>query len=593
MTALFVILSPIFSQCLESKVNSMRTSQYLFSTLKETPAEAAIVSHQLMLRAGMIRPLASGLYNWMPTGWRVLRKVEKIIREEMDKSGALEIKMPVVQPAELWEESGRWEQYGPELLRFEDRGNRNFVLGPTHEEVITDLVRREVSSYKQLPLNLYQIQTKFRDEVRPRFGVMRSREFIMKDAYSFHTTQESLQETYDVMYQVYSNIFTRLGLDFRAVQADTGSIGGSASHEFQVLASSGEDDVVFSTESDFAANIELAEAVAIGERQAPTAEMILVDTPNAKTINELVEQFNQPITKTVKTLIVKGADENQPLVALIIRGDHELNEIKAQKHPLVADPLEFADEADIKAKIGAGVGSLGPVNLNIPAIIDRTVALMSDFSCGANIDGKHYFNVNWERDVAMPEVFDLRNVVEGDPSPDGKGTLQIKRGIEVGHIFQLGKKYSEAMKATVQGEDGKPLVMTMGCYGIGVTRVVASAIEQHHDDRGIIWPSDEIAPFTVAIVPMNMHKSEAVQKYAEELYRTLQSQGVDVIFDDRKERPGVMFADMELIGVPHMVVIGEKNLENGEIEYKNRRTGEKKMIAKDELLAFLEENVKA
>ena len=571
----------------------MRTSQYLFSTLKETPNDAQVVSHQLMLRAGMIRPMVSGLYNWLPTGIRVLKKVEKIIREEMNKGGAIEVLMPVVQPAELWEESGRWDQYGPELLRFEDRGNRNFVLGPTHEEVITDLVRREVSSYKQLPLNLYQIQTKFRDEVRPRFGVMRSREFIMKDAYSFHTTQESLQETYDVMYQVYSNIFNRLGLDFRAVQADTGSIGGSASHEFQVLASSGEDDVVFSTESDFAANIELAEAVAVGERQAPTAEMTLVDTPNAKTINELVEQFNQPITKTVKTLIVKGADENQPLVALIIRGDHELNEIKAQKHPLVADPLEFADEADIKAKIGAGVGSLGPVNLNIPVIIDRTVALMSDFSCGANIDGKHYFNVNWERDVAMPEVFDLRNVVEGDPSPDGKGTLQIKRGIEVGHIFQLGKKYSEAMKATVQGEDGKPLVMTMGCYGIGVTRVVASAIEQHHDDRGIIWPSDEIAPFTVAIVPMNMYKSEAVLKYAEELYRTLQSQGVDVIFDDRKERPGVMFADMELIGVPHMVVIGEKNLENGEIEYKNRRTGEKKMIAKDELLAFLEENVKA
>ena len=571
----------------------MRTSQYLFSTLKETPNDAQVVSHQLMLRAGMIRPMVSGLYNWLPTGIRVLKKVEKIIREEMNKGGAIEVLMPVVQPAELWEESGRWEQYGPELLRFEDRGNRNFVLGPTHEEVITDLVRREVSSYKQLPLNLYQIQTKFRDEVRPRFGVMRSREFIMKDAYSFHTTQESLQETYDVMYQVYSNIFNRLGLDFRAVQADTGSIGGSASHEFQVLASSGEDDVVFSTESDFAANIELAEAVAIGERQAPTAEMTLVDTPNAKTIAELVEQFNLPITKTVKTLIVKGADENQPLVALIIRGDHELNEIKAQKHPLVADPLEFADEADIKGKIGAGVGSLGPVNLNIPVIIDRTVALMSDFSCGANIDGKHYFNVNWERDVAMPEVFDLRNVVEGDPSPDGKGVLQIKRGIEVGHIFQLGKKYSEAMKATVQGEDGKPLVMTMGCYGIGVTRVVASAIEQHHDDRGIIWPSDEIAPFTVAIVPMNMHKSETVQKYSEELYRILQSQGVDVIFDDRKERPGVMFADMELIGVPHMVVIGEKNLENGEIEYKNRLTGEKKMIAKDELLAFLEENVKA
>ncbi|MCK9003110.1 proline--tRNA ligase [Haemophilus influenzae] len=569
----------------------MRTSQYLFSTLKETPNDAQVVSHQLMLRAGMIRPMASGLYNWLPTGIHVLKKVEKVVREEMNKGGAIEVLMPVVQPAELWEESGRWDQYGPELLRFEDRGNRNFVLGPTHEEVITDLVRREVSSYKQLPLNLYQIQTKFRDEVRPRFGVMRSREFIMKDAYSFHTTQESLQATYDVMYQVYSNIFRRLGLDFRAVQADTGSIGGSASHEFQVLASSGEDDVVFSTESDFAANIELAEAIAIGERQAPTAEMCLVDTPNAKTIAELVEQFNLPIEKTVKTLIVKGADENQPLVALIIRGDHELNEIKAQKHPLVADPLEFADETEIKAKIGAGVGSLGAVNLNIPAIIDRTVALMSDFSCGANIDGKHYFNVNWVRDVAMPEVFDLRNVVEGDPSPDGKGTLQIKRGIEVGHIFQLGKKYSEAMKATVQGEDGKPLVMTMGCYGIGVTRVVASAIEQHHDDRGIIWPSDEIAPFTVAIVPMNMHKSEAVQKYAEELYRTLQSQGVDVIFDDRKERPGVMFADMELIGIPHMVVIGEKNLDNGEIEYKNRRTGEKEMISKDKLLSVLNEKL--
>lgn len=569
----------------------MRTSQYLFSTLKETPNDAQVVSHQLMLRAGMIRPMASGLYNWLPTGICVLKKVEKVVREEMNKGGAIEVLMPVVQPAELWEESGRWDQYGPELLRFEDRGKRNFVLGPTHEEVITDLVRREVSSYKQLPLNLYQIQTKFRDEVRPRFGVMRSREFIMKDAYSFHTTQESLQATYDVMYQVYSNIFNRLGLDFRAVQADTGSIGGSASHEFQVLASSGEDDVVFSTESDFAANIELAEAIAIGERQAPTAEMCLVDTPNAKTIAELVEQFNLPIEKTVKTLIVKGADENQPLVALIIRGDHELNEIKAQKHPLVADPLEFADETEIKAKIGAGVGSLGAVNLNIPAIIDRTVALMSDFSCGANIDGKHYFNVNWERDVAMPEVFDLRNVVEGDPSPDGKGTLQIKRGIEVGHIFQLGKKYSEAMKATVQGEDGKPLVMTMGCYGIGVTRVVASAIEQHHDERGIIWPSDEIAPFTVAIVPMNMHKSEAVQKYAEELYRTLQSQGVDVIFDDRKERPGVMFADMELIGVPHMVVIGEKNLDNGEIEYKNRRSGEKEMISKDKLLSVLNEKL--
>ncbi len=563
----------------------MRTSQYILSTLKETPAEAVVVSHQLMLRAGLIRPLASGLYNWMPTGVRVLKKVENIIREEMNKSGAVEVIMPVVQPAELWQESERWEQYGPELLRFKDRGNRDFVLGPTHEEVITDLVRREISSYKQLPLNLYQIQTKFRDEVRPRFGVMRSREFVMKDAYSFHTNGESLQQTYDVMYQTYSNIFTRLGLDFRAVQADTGSIGGSASHEFQVLADSGEDDIVFSTESDYAANIELAEAVASGERQAPSKAMELVDTPNAKTIAELVKQFNLPIEKTVKTLIVKGADEEQPLIALMIRGDHELNEIKATKLAQVAEPFEFASEEEIKAKIGAGVGSLGPVNLNIPVIIDRSVALMSDFGAGANIDGKHYFNINWERDVALPPIADLRNVVEGDLSPDGKGTLLIKRGIEVGHIFQLGKKYSEAMKATVQGEDGRPLTMTMGCYGIGVTRVVAAAIEQSHDERGIIWP-EAIAPFQIAIIPMNMHKSEKVKDFAENLYRTLNAQGVEVLFDDRNERAGVMFADMELIGIPHQIVIGEKNLEQSLVEYKNRRTGEKQLIEKEKLVEF-------
>ncbi len=563
----------------------MRTSQYILSTLKETPAEAVVVSHQLMLRAGLIRPLASGLYNWLPTGVRVLKKVENIIREEMNKSGAVEVIMPVVQPAELWQESERWEQYGPELLRFKDRGNRDFVLGPTHEEVITDLVRREISSYKQLPLNLYQIQTKFRDEVRPRFGVMRSREFVMKDAYSFHTNGESLQQTYDVMYQTYSNIFTRLGLDFRAVQADTGSIGGNASHEFQVLADSGEDDIVFSTESDYAANIELAEAVASGERQAPSKAMELVDTPNAKTIAELVEQFNLPIEKTVKTLIVKGANEEQPLIALMIRGDHELNEIKATKLTQVAEPFEFASEEEIKAKIGAGVGSLGPVNLNIPVIIDRSVALMSDFGAGANIDGKHYFNINWERDVALPPIADLRNVVEGDPSPDGKGTLLIKRGIEVGHIFQLGKKYSEAMKATVQGEDGRPLTMTMGCYGIGVTRVVAAAIEQSHDERGIIWP-EAIAPFQIAIIPMNMHKSEKVKDFAENLYRTLNAQGIEVLLDDRNERAGVMFADMELIGIPHQIVIGEKNLEQGLIEYKNRRTGEKQLIEKEKLVEF-------
>ncbi|HDR1868479.1 TPA: proline--tRNA ligase [Pasteurella multocida] len=565
----------------------MRTSQYLFSTLKETPAEASIVSHQLMLRAGMIRPLASGLYTWLPTGLRVLNKVEKIIREEMDKSGALEVKMAVTQPAELWQESGRWEEYGPELLRFKDRGERDFVIGPTNEEVITDLVRRELSSYKQLPLNLYHIQTKFRDEVRPRFGVMRSREFVMKDAYSFHTTHECLQNTYDVMYETYSNIFNRLGLDFRAVQADTGSIGGSASHEFQVLAQSGEDDVVFSTESDFAANIELAEAVALGERGAATEELRVVDTPNAKTIAELVEQFNQPIEKTVKTLVVHATEESgHKLVALLVRGDHELNEIKAEKVDIVASPLQFATDEEIRAVVGAGTGSLGPINLPMPIVIDRTVANMDNFSAGANQDGKHYFGINWERDLLVPHIADLRNVVEGDPSPDGKGVLQIKRGIEVGHIFQLGTKYSAAMNATVQGEDGRPQTMIMGCYGIGVTRVIAAAIEQHHDERGIIWP-DNIAPFKVAIVPMNMHKSESVQQFAEELYRTLTAQGVEVIFDDRKERPGVMFADMELIGVPHMIVIGEKNLEKGEIEYKYRRSGEKEMIAKDQLLDVL------
>ncbi len=568
----------------------MRTSQYLLATLKETPADAEVVSHQLMLRAGMIRKLAAGLYTWMPTGVRVLKKVENIVREEMNKSGAIEVIMPVVQPADLWQESQRWDQYGPELLRFTDRGDRPFVLGPTHEEVITDLARRELSSYKQLPLNLYQIQTKFRDEVRPRFGVMRSREFIMKDAYSFHLSKESLQEIYDVMHQTYCNIFNRLGLDFRPVQADTGSIGGSASHEFQVLAASGEDDIVFSTESDYAANIELAEAVALGERTAATEELRIVDTPNAKTIAALVEQFNLRIEKTVKTLIVHGVEKGQ-LIALLVRGDHELNEVKAEKLPQVASPLTFATEEEIRAAVGAGPGSLGPIKLPLEIIIDRTVANMSDFGAGANIDGKHYFGINWERDLPTPQIADLRNVVEGDPSPCGKGTLQIKRGIEVGHIFQLGKKYSDAMNATVQGEDGKPQTMMMGCYGIGVTRVVAAAIEQSHDDRGIIW-SDALAPFQVAIVPMNMHKSPAVQQYAEELYQTLTQQGVEVLFDDRKERPGVMFADMELIGIPHMIVIGEKNLEKGEIEYKSRRTGEKEMISKQQLVESIMNKLK-
>lgn len=570
----------------------MRTTQYLLSTLKETPADAEVVSHQLMMRAGMIRKLASGLYNWMPTGVRVLRKVEKIVREEMENAGSLEISMPVVQPADLWLESGRWEQYGPELLRITDRGDRQFVLGPTHEEVVTDIIRNEVTSYKQLPLNVFQIQTKFRDEVRPRFGVMRSREFIMKDAYSFHLTQDSLQETYDTMYQAYSKIFNRIGLDFRAVMADTGSIGGSASHEFQVLAQSGEDDVIFSSESDYAANIELAEAVCnITERPAPQKAMELVDTPNAKTIAELVEQFNLPVEKTVKTLIVHGSKESgHKLVALLVRGDHELNEVKAEKHPLVAAPLEFATEEEIRAAVNAGPGSLGPVNLPLPVVADRTVAMMSDFGAGANIDGKHYFGINWERDAALPEVADIRNVVAGDPSPDGKGTLMIKRGIEVGHIFQLGKKYSEALKATVQNEAGHNEVVFMGCYGIGVTRIVAAAIEQNFDDRGIIWP-DAIAPFQVALLPMNMHKSYRVKEVAEKLYADLTAQGIEVIFDDRKERPGVMFADMELMGIPHTIVIGDRNLDSGVVEYKYRRSEDKSLIALDDVVSVLKEKI--
>ncbi|MEQ9885445.1 proline--tRNA ligase [Pectobacterium zantedeschiae] len=570
----------------------MRTSQYMLSTLKETPADAEVISHQLMLRAGMIRKLASGLYTWLPTGLRVLRKVENIVREEMNTAGAIEVSMPVVQPADLWVESGRWDQYGPELLRFVDRGERPFVLGPTHEEVITDLIRNEVSSYKQLPLNFFQIQTKFRDEVRPRFGVMRSREFLMKDAYSFHTSQESLQATYDAMYAAYSKIFSRMDLDFRAVQADTGSIGGNASHEFQVLATSGEDDIVFSTESDYAANIELAEAVApkLGRAEAKE-ELRLIDTPNAKTIAELVEQFNLPVEKTVKTLLVKATEESgHKLVALLVRGDHELNEIKAEKIAQVASPLTFATEDEIRAIIGAGPGSLGPVKLSIPVVVDRTVAAMSDFSAGANIDGKHYFGINWERDVTLPQVADIRNVVEGDTSPDGKGTLQIKRGIEVGHIFQLGSKYSEALKATVQGEDGRNQTLTMGCYGIGVTRVVAAAIEQNHDERGIIWP-DAIAPFHVAILPMNMHKSFRVKEVAEDIYQQLRAKGIEVLLDDRKERPGVMFADMELIGVPHTIVIGDRNLDSEEIEYKSRRVGEKQMIKTGEIIDFLLANI--
>ncbi len=566
----------------------MRTSKYLLSTLKETPNDAEIISHQLMLRAGMIRRLASGLYTWLPTGLRVLRKVENIVREEMNNAGSVEMIMPVVQPSELWQETGRWDKFGPELLRIADRHDRSFVLGPTHEEVITDMVRNEVKSYKQLPLNLFQIQTKFRDEVRPRFGVMRSREFIMKDAYSFHLDKESLEETYQEMYQAYCNVFNRMGLDFRPVLADTGSIGGSGSHEFHVLAESGEDLIAFSDGSDYAANIEKAEALAPTETLAEaTKELELVDTPNAKTIAELVEQFDLPIEKTVKTLFVKASEEiDADLVALLIRGDHDLNEVKAENLIEVASPLEFAEEAEIRTLIGAGPGSLGPVGLTLPVIVDRAVSVMSDFGAGANVDDKHIFGINWGRDVELGKVEDLRNVVMGDPSPCGKGSLQFKRGIEVGHIFQLGNNYSKSMNAGVLGPDGRNQIMEMGCYGIGCTRVVAAAIEQNHDKFGIIWP-EAIAPFHVVIVPMNMHKSGRVKEAAEKLYADLTSQGIEVLFDDRKERPGVMFKDMELIGIPHTIVIGDRSMDEGNFEYKNRRNGEKVAIAMDSVVEHI------
>ncbi len=567
----------------------MRASRFLFATLRETPNDAEVISHQLMLRAGMIRKLASGLYTWLPMGVRVLNKVEAIVREEMDRAGSLQVLMPVTQPASLWEESGRYVQYGPELLRFKDRHTNDFVLGPTHEEVITDLARNELKSYKQLPANFYQVQTKFRDEIRPRFGVMRSREFIMKDAYSFHVDQASLQETYDVMYDAYCKIFTRLGLNFRPVQADTGSIGGSGSHEFHVLASSGEDDIAFSTESDYAANVEMAEAVLVGERAAPTQALTIVDTPNQKTIADVSAFLNSDPAQSVKALLVQGiAEEGQatPVVALFLRGDHELNEIKAEKHPLIASPLMFATEEQI-AELGLTPGFCGPQGLvekGLTVIIDRAASVLSDFVAGANEVDKHATGVNWERDAQFTEVYDLRNVVEGDPSPDGKGTIQIKRGIEVGHIFQLGQKYSEALGCKVLGDDGKPLVVTMGCYGIGVTRVVASAIEQNFDDKGIIWPA-AIAPFDVAIVPMNAHKSPRTVEAAEALYAELTAAGYDVLLDDRNERPGVKFSDIELTGIPHRIVIGEKGLDADTFEYKGRTDAESTNLTKEELLA--------
>jgi prolyl-tRNA synthetase len=553
----------------------MRVSKFLLSTVKETPADAEIVSHRLMLRAGMIRKLAAGLYTWLPLGLRTLRKVERIVREEMDQAGAQEVLMPAVQPAELWQESGRWDQYGGELLRIKDRHQRDFCFGPTHEEVITDLMRREIKSYRQLPANFYQIQTKFRDETRPRFGVMRAREFLMKDAYSFHLDHASLVETYGVMKDAYTRIFTRLGLAFRPVEADTGAIGGSASHEFHVLADSGEDAIALCDQCRYAANVELAPALPpMGKRPAPAESMTYVDTPGQHSIEEVSRFLKIDAKQTAKTLLVKGVGG---VVALILRGDHELNTVKAEKIPQVAKPLAFVTPGEVKLEAGCEPGSVGPVGLKITVIADESAARLSDFVCGANRDNQHLKGVNWGRDLPEPGVADLRNVLPGDPCPASQtrgkectGKLSIRRGIEVGHIFQLGTKYSEAMQATCQGEDGSFVTMAMGCYGIGVSRIVASAIEQNHDDNGIIWP-DAIAPFHIALVPIGYHKSARVRETADRLYAELQQAGYDVLFDDRNERPGVMFADMDLIGIPHRLVLGDKGLDKGMAEYKGRR----------------------
>ncbi|ABS76694.2 proline--tRNA ligase [Coxiella burnetii] len=561
----------------------MKVSQFFLATVKETPADAVLASHQLMIRAGMLRKLASGLYTWLPLGLRVLQKVADVVREEMNRAGALELLMPIVQPASLWQESGRWEAYGAELLRIMDRHQNGFCFGPTHEEVITDIARQELKSYKQLPLNFYQIQTKFRDEIRPRFGVMRSREFLMKDAYSFDLDEKGMQAAYEKMFDAYRRIFTRLGLNFRAVLADTGAIGGDYSHEFQVLADVGEDTVVYSDESDYAANIEKAAAQAPqGERVKPVAEIKKIATPGVRTIKQLADKANILPEKGVKTLIVKG-DESS-LIALILRGDHELNDVKAQHLPGVAFPLQFADEKEIREAIGCGPGSLGPVNLPIPFIVDRDAAQLVDFSCGANEDDFHWINVNWERDVPLGSVADIRKVVEGDISPDGKGRLRFARGIEVGQVFQLGDKYSRKMNATVVDELGKSRYLQMGCYGIGVSRTVAAAIEQNHDERGIIWPTP-MAPFFIALVPVNMHKSYRVREACEKLYNELIDAGYEVLWDDRKERPGVMFADMDLIGIPHRLVISESGLDRGIVEYKARKSKEAENVSLENVLS--------
>ncbi len=565
----------------------MRLSKLPLSTLKETPNDAEISSHQLMLRAGLIHKLAAGLYSWLPLGLRVLQKVERIVREEMNRSGAFEVLMPAIQPAELWQESKRWEAMGGELLRMVDRSGRDFCYGPTHEEVITDIARRELRSYKQLPVNYYQIQTKFRDETRPRFGVMRAREFIMKDAYSFHIDQESLQETYDVMYQTYCNIFSRMGLTYRAVQADSGNIGGAISHEFQVLADSGEDVIAYSGESDYAANIEMAEAIApAAGREQPSAAMQKVSTPGTKTIAAVCELLDVKPGQCLKTLLVKGSEKNS-VVALLVRGDHDLNTVKAGKLEGVASPLTLADPAELSRAANCSPGFVGPVGLDVKMYADHAILATNHWVCGANEDDQHFTNVCWERDLPLAEAADLRNVVEGDPSPDGHGTLKIARGIEVGHIFQLGSKYSESMDAKVLDRQGKNVSMLMGCYGIGIGRITAAAIEQNHDDKGIIWP-DALAPFHIAIVPLNAHKSQRVRDAGDELYRHLTDCGYEVILDDRDARPGIKFADMELLGIPHRLVITERGLDAGTLEYKGRTDEKARDIDASDLKSLLD-----
>jgi prolyl-tRNA synthetase len=563
----------------------MRLSQYPFNTAKETPAEAEILSHQLMLRAGLIRRLAAGLYSWLPMGLRTLRKAEAIIREEMNRAGALELIMPVFQPGELWQESGRWKEYGPELLRLKDRHERDFVAGPTHEEVITDIVRRDIKSYRQLPANFYQIQTKFRDEVRPRFGVMRAREFIMKDAYSFHTDAASLEQGYRGMYDAYTRIFTRMGLEFRAVRADSGPIGGDVSQEFHVLAASGEDSIVFSDEDGYAANLEAAAAVPPAEpRPAPTEVMTKVPTPGARTIEELARMLEVAPSRCLKTLLVEGSEDD--VVALVLRGDHELNALKAQRLPGVANPLRMAGAERIARATGSEAGFIGPVGLRGRIYADHSALAMADFVCGANEKDMHLTGVNWDRDLRAAAAADIRNVREGDPSPSGRGRLKFARGIEVGHIFQLGCKYSEPLGAKVLDESGKEVTLLMGCYGIGVTRVVAAAIEQNHDERGIIWP-EPLAPFQLVLVPINLQKSARVREVADRLYNELTSQGIEVLYDDRDARPGVKFADAELLGIPHRLVVAERGLDAGRLEYRHRRDAESTEFPADEAAGFI------